>query len=219
MKQIREEYGPWNTHQAQVTIPAEPPQKEKRTVHIDWPQSTLPRHVLAWHTPAGTLTTPGAAIQAVLADYLVGPTSPLYKELVLEKQLVETLRGDSFPHRDPGLFTLGATLKAEQHRAPVNAAITRAIQELASRKVDAARVKAIQSNIRYGLLMGLESPDDVALQLALYAGIFGTPDALARHLQNIAKVQPEQLVSFAKRYLVDTNLTVLTLTPAAGGKP
>jgi zinc protease len=85
--------------------------------------------------------------------------------------------------------------------------------------VDAARVKAIQSNIRYGLLMGLESPDDVALQLGWYAGIFGTPDALARHLQNVAKIQPEQLVSFAKRYLADSNLTVLTLTPAAGGKP
>jgi zinc protease len=175
--------------------------------------------VLAWHTPAASLTTPGAAIQSVLANYLVGPTSPLYKELVLEKQLVETINSDSFPHRDPALFSLRATLKAEEHRAPVNAAITRAIQELSSGKVDAARVKAIQSNIRYGLLMGLESPDDVAQQLALYAGIFGTPDALSRHLQNVAKIQPEQLVSFAKRYLVDTNLTVLSLTPAAGGKP
>jgi zinc protease len=219
MKQIRDEYGPWNRKQALVSIPTEPPQKEKRTVHIDWPQSTLPRQVLAWHTPAATLTTPSAAIQAVLGDYLVGPTSPLYKELVLEKQLVETINGDSFPHRDPSLFSVTSTLKAEQNRAPVNAAVTRAIQELASGKVDAARVKAIQSNIRYGLLMNLESPDDVALQLALYAGIFGTPDALSRHLQNIAKVQPEQLVSFAKRYLVDSNLTVLSLTPAAGGKP
>jgi zinc protease len=219
MKQIREQYGPWNTKLAQVSIPTEPPQKEKRTVHINWPQSTLPRHVLAWHTPAASLTTPGAAIQSVLAAYLAGPTSPLYKELVLEKQLVEFIRSDGSPQRDPGLFTLNATLKAEQHRAPVNAAITRVIQELASGKVDAARVKAIQSNIRYGLLMDLESPDDVALQLGWYAGIFGTPDALARHLQNIARVQPEQLVSFAKRYLVDSNLTVLTLTPAAGGKP
>jgi zinc protease len=218
MKQIREAYGPWNSKQAQVTIPTEPPQKEKRTVHIDWPSSTLPRHVLAWHAPAASLTTPSAAIQAVLANYLVGTTSPLYKELVLEKQLVETINSDSFPHRDPDLFTVNATLKAEQNRAPVNAAITRAIQELSSGKVDAARVKAIQSNIRYGLLMNLESPNDVALQLALYAGVFGTPDALSRHLQNIAKVQPEQLVSFAKRYLVDSNLTVLSLTPA-GGKP
>ena len=79
-------------------------------------------------------------------------------------------------------------------------------------------MKAIQSNLRYSLLMNLESPDDVAGQLAWYAGIFGTPDSLSHHLRNVAKVQPEQLVSFAKRYLVDSNLTVLTLTPAAGGK-
>jgi zinc protease len=219
MKQIREQYGPWDRKLAQIPIPAEPPQKEKRSVHIDWPTSTLPRHVLAWHTPAAALTTPSAAIQSVLAGYLVGPTSPLFKELVLEKQLAESLIADSTPHRDPSLFSLNATLKAEQNRAAVDAALIRAVQELASGKVDAARVKAIQSNIRYGLLMNLESPDDVAVQLAWYAGIFGTPDSLPRHLQNIAKVQPEQLVSFAKRYLTPTNLTVLTLTPAAGGKP
>ena len=155
----------------------------------------------------------------MLAAYLVGPTSPLYKELVLEKQLAESIGSETYPHRDPSLFTLDATLKAEQHRAAVDTALLAAVRELASGKVDAARVKAIQSNIRYGLLMNLESPDDVAGQLAFYAGIFGTPDGLSRHLQNVAKVQPEQLVSFAKHYLVQSNLTVLTLTPAAGGKP
>ncbi|KFE59828.1 M16 family metallopeptidase [Hyalangium minutum] len=219
MRQIREQYGPWDRKLAQVTIPEEPLQKEKRTTHIDWPSSTLPRHVLAWHTPAASLTTTSAAIQAVLAAYLAGPTSPLFKELVLEKQWVESISSDSYPRRDPSLFTLTATLKDEQNRASVNDAFTRAVRELASGKVDTARVRAIQSNIRYGLLMDLEAPNDVGLQLAWCAGIFGTPDGLARHLQNISKVQPEQLVSFARRYFADNNLTVLTLTPAAGGKP
>ncbi len=219
MKQLREHYGPWSRKAALLSIPAEPPQKQKRTVHIDWPSSTLPRHVLAWHTPAGSLTTPSAAIQSVLVAYLVGPTSPLYKELVLEKQMAESIGSDYYPHRDPFLLTLTASLKAEEHRAAVDAALTRAVRELASGQVDAARVRAIQSNIRYGLLMNLEAPDDVAVQLAWYAGIFGTPDALSRHLQNIARVQPEQLVSFAKAYLTDTHLTVLTLTPATGDMP
>jgi zinc protease len=218
MQRIREQYGPWDRKAANVPIPAEPPQKEKRTTHLEWPSATLPRHVLAWHTPAAVLTAPSAAIQSVLAAYLVGPTSPLFKELVLEKQLAESIGSDTYPHRDPSLFILNATLKAEQHRGAVDTALHRAVQELASGKVDAARVKAIQSNLRYSLLMNLESPDDVAGQLAWYAGIFGTPDSLSRHLRNVAKVQPEQLVSFARRYLVDSNLTVLTLTPAAGGK-
>jgi len=217
MKQIREHYGPWDRKAAQITIPAEPPQKEKRSAHIDWPSSTLPRHVLAWKSPAASLTTPSAAIQSILAAYLVGPTSPLFKELVLEKQLAESIGSDFYPHRDPHLLTVAATLKSEEHRATVEAALTRAVRELASGKVDAARVKAIQSNIRYGLLMNLEAPDDVGVQLALYAGIFGPPDSLSRHLQNISRVQPEMLVAFARTYLVDTNLTVLTLAPANGG--
>jgi len=217
MKRVREHYGPWDRKAAQLTIPAEPPQKEKRSAHIDWPSSTLPRHVLAWKSPAASLTTPSAAIQSILAAYLVGPTSPLFKELVLEKQLAETIASDFYPHRDPHLLTLAATLKSEEHRATVDAALTRAVRELASGKVDAARVKAIQSNIRYGLLMNLEAPDDLGVQLAWYAGIFGTPDSLSRHLQSISRVQPEQLVAFAKTYLLDTHLTVLTLAPANGG--
>jgi zinc protease len=217
MKAIREHYGPWARKTAQIVPSTEPPQKEKRSAHIDWPSSTLPRHVLAWHTPAASLSTPSAAIQAVLTAYLVGPTSPLYKELVLEKQLAETVGSDFYPHRDPHLLTLNATLKSEEHRATVEAALTRAVRELASGKVDAARVKAIQSNIRYGLLMNLEAPNDVGVQLAWYAGTFGSPDALSRYLQNISRIQPEQLVAFAKTYLVDPNLTVLTLTPANGG--
>jgi zinc protease len=219
MEQLREHYGPWDRKRAEIAIPTEPPQKEKRTVHLDWPSATLPRHVLAWHTPAGSLTTPSAAIQSVLVPYLVGPTSPLYKELVLERQLAESLGSDYYPHRDPHLFTLAATLKSEEGRAAVDAALAQAVREVASGKVDAERVKAIQSNIRYGLLMNLETSRDVADQLSWYAGIFGTPDGLSRHLQNISRVQPEQLVAFAKRYLVDSNLTVLTLTPANGGKP
>jgi zinc protease len=219
MERIREHYGPWDRKMAEVAIPLEPPQKEKRTVHIDWASATLPRHVFAWHIPASSLTTPSASIQSVLVAYLVGPTSPLYKELVLEKQLAESIGSDYYPRRDPGLFTLTATLKSEEGRASVEAAITRAVRELASGKVDAARVKAIQSNIRYGLLMRLETSQDVADQLSWYAGIFGTPDGLSRHLQNISRVQPEQLVSFAKRYFTDPNLTVLTLKPANGGTP
>jgi zinc protease len=218
LAEVREQYGPWSRKMASVAIPVEPPQKERRDVHIDWEQPTLPRHVLAWHTPAAALGTPAAALQSVLTAYLVGPTSPLYKELVLQKQLAESIGSDYFPHRDPGLFTLTALLKDDASRAPVNAALTKAVAELASGKVDAPRVEAIKSNLRYGLLMGLETANDVAGALALYAGIYGTPDALERHFQHVSQVKPEQLVAFGKQYLKDTNLTVLTLASTAGGK-
>jgi len=154
----------------------------------------------------------------------VGPTSPLYKQLVLEKQLAENIGSDYFIHRDPHLFSLTATLKQESARDAVEDAFNRAIRGLVTNGVDADRVTAIKSNLRYGQLMGLETANDVGEALAFYAGIYGSPDAFARHAQALSQVKPAQLVEFAKRYLTANNRTILTLTskapPAAaeGGK-
>ncbi len=86
MQAVRKHYGPWDRKSA-IPSPCPPSRRQtkQRAVHIDWPQPTQPRHIFAWHTPAARLDTSDAAIQTVLTDYLVGPTSPLYKELVLEQ--------------------------------------------------------------------------------------------------------------------------------------
>ncbi len=217
MQAVRTHYGPWNTKVASVSITTEPPQKKERSVHIDWPQSTQPRHVHTWRTPAARLDTADAAIQSVLSDYLTGPTSPLYKELVLDKQLAQALYTDYYEHRDPHLFGLVAVLQEEAHRPAVRAAFEAAMKELASGKVDAPRVEAIKSNMRYGLLMRLETAKAVANQLAWYAGIYGTPDGLARHYQRISEVKPAELAAFARKHFTDTNRSTLTLTPKPAG--
>ncbi|HEY0096367.1 MAG TPA: pitrilysin family protein [Archangium sp.] len=217
MQVVRKHYGPWDRKSATVTVAAEPPQTKERSVHIDWPQSTQPRHLHAWRTPAARLDTADAALQAVLADYLVGTTSPLYKELVLDKQLAQQLYGDYSIHRDPHLFSLVAVLQDEGNREAVRSAFNAAVRELATGKVDAARVEAIKSNTRYGLLMGMETAKSVATQLSWYAGVYGTPDALARHHQKVSEVKPADLITFAKKYLTAANRTQLTFTPKTAG--
>ncbi|NMO21676.1 M16 family metallopeptidase, partial [Pyxidicoccus fallax] len=178
-----------------------------------------PRLVLAWRTPAASVNTLDAALQSVLVDYLTGPTSPAYKSLVLDKQLVERIGSDFTEHRDPHLFSLTATLKNERHRDAVRLALLKEVSNLAAGRIDAARVKAIQDHRRYGALMELQTPRDVGIQLAWYAGILGQPDAFQRHLQNLTKVTPGQLQDFTKKYLTANRLIVLGLTPktAAGG--
>ncbi|MHB8875213.1 MAG: M16 family metallopeptidase [Myxococcaceae bacterium] len=218
MEQLQQAYGPWQGTAAQVAIPPEPPQKEPRRVHIDWPTPTLPRHLVAWHTPAASTKTMDGAIQSVLSAYLAGPTSPLYKDLVLERQLCESVGSGYSEHRDPSLFSLSATLKEEASRAAVQAAFDAAVKELSSGKVDKKRVGDVKDNLRYSLLMSIETPDHVAMPLAYYAGVLCAPDALVLIYQRIAKVKPADLPAFARRYLVDTNRTVLTLAPK-GGQP
>ncbi|MFZ5472097.1 MAG: M16 family metallopeptidase [Myxococcota bacterium] len=213
---VKKHYGPWKGKAATVEIPHEPPQTQARSAQVQWETPTLPRHIHAWHTPATAMATSDGAIQNVLAAYLTGPISPLHKELVLEKQLAESVGSGFSEHRDPALFSLAVTLKAENHRETVRAALDRAIAELAKGKVDKNRVQAVKDNLRYGLLMSLETPNEVALQLAWYAGILGAPNALDLHYRNIAQVTPEQLVAFAQKHLTEQNRTVLTFSAKEG---
>lgn len=212
MALMEQHYGPWTGKAARIEIPVEPPQKEARSAKLSWPSPTLPRLGFAWHTPAATPKTMDAALQQVLSAYLVGPTSPLHRSLVLEQQLVERIGSFYDHHRDPSLFGIDARLKAEANREPVSKAILASIAELAGGKVDGKRLDDIKSNLRFGLPMGLETPSQVGEQLAWHVGVFGAPDAIDALYANIAKVSAKDLTAFAKRHLVDTNRTTMDFT-------
>ncbi|HXU83489.1 MAG TPA: insulinase family protein, partial [Polyangia bacterium] len=220
MELVKAAYGPWQGKAAQVEIPKEPPQTAPLQVALDWETPTLSRHVHAWRTPAASLTTLDGQVQTVLASYLAGPTSPLYKELVLEKQLVEQVGAPYSEHRDPYLFPIAALLKDEANRAAVDAAIDREVKALADGKVDKKRVADIRANIRYTFLMSLETADDVAGALAYAGAVYGAPDALDRYYRRFDEVQPQHLVDFAKKHLTEKNRTVLALkSKAAASQP
>ncbi len=218
MSAVQQHYGPWQGKTADVKIPAEPPQRELRSAKVEWEGRALPRYLLAWHTPAAKLNTLDAAVQEVLVAYLVGPTSKLHKDLVLDQQIVEDVGSWYYPHRDPYLFTISATLKDEKHRAAVDKAFNQAIRNLVTHGADPKQVEAIKQNTRYGTLMGLESADQIAGQLAWYIGTYGDPNAIEQHLKNISKVTAADLRRFAKEYLTALNRSEINLVVKGGQK-
>ena len=212
MALIEKHYGGWTGKVSQTPIPAEPPQTAPRSVSIEWKTPTLPRFVEAWRTPAARLDTPDAALMQLLGEYLIGATSPLHQKAVLDEQWVDFLVSDSDLRRDPFLFVVDAALKNESHRSQLRTALESEIKTLRDGKIDSARLKDIQSEVRYGALMQLDTADAIAQRVAYYAGLFGDPAALEIQLRWLAKVTPAQLVSFAKRYLVDTSRTSAAVT-------
>lgn len=212
MALIEKHYGPWQGKAATVAVPAEPPQTAARTASVTWTTPTLPRLGLYWHAPAASTKTTDGAVMEVLGAYLAGPTSPLYKHLVLEEQLVERVGPSADLHRDPNLFGVDARLKDEANRAKVEAAILEAIAEVAKGKVDAKRVTDIKDHLRFALLMDLETPAEVANALAWYTGVLGTVDGLATLAKQTQAVTPKDLTAFAKKHLTDANRTTLVFT-------
>jgi zinc protease len=205
MKAIEAAYGPWTGRAASVTIPKEPPLAGPRVAELTWKTPTLPRTGLFFRVPASPPGSKDAALLTVLGQYLAGPTSPLFTSLVLERQLVEKLAPSDDEHRDPFLFGIEAKLKDEAHRVEVDRAMQQALAAVAAGTIDEQRLVDIRDHLRFGVLMELEAPDDIAEALAMAVGISGSADALEQRQQQLAAVTAKDLVAFARAHLVAKN--------------
>src|SRR6185436_17149556 len=82
-------FGGWARGSYKPDIPAEPPQTEPRTAHVDWPSPTLPWVAVAFKGPAYSDTAWDKAALDLLSPMAFGPNSDLDKRLVLEEQKVD----------------------------------------------------------------------------------------------------------------------------------
>jgi len=211
---LQQAYGGWKGKTESLPIPREPKQRQSRRGQVDWDKPTLPRIWITWHTP-GADNIKAAAVQNVLNAYLFGPTSPLYQSLVLGKQqLVDSMDATYSDHRDPNLFGVLIRVKDAKNLRAVEFAVLREIRKLASGGVDARRLEAVRSNLRYSNIMGLDKADSAAVTLAVNTALTGDVNFLNKEFDAVAQIQPRDLQDFAKAYFIDLNRTTVTLVTA-----
>jgi len=210
---LQKAYGGWKGRMEGMPIPREPKQRQSRRGQVDWDKPTLPRIWITWHTP-GADNIRAAAVQNLLNAYLFGPTSPLYQGLVLGKQLVDSMDATYGDHRDPNLFGVLMRVKDPKNLRAVEFAVLREIRKLASGGVDARRLEAVRSNLRYSNIMGLDKADSAAVVLAVNTALTGDVNYLNKEFEALAQIQPRDLQDFAKGYFIDLNRTTVTLVTA-----
>jgi zinc protease len=215
----RRYYGPWTPGVAPLTTPVEPPQDAERVAHMDWAAPTLPLLVTAFHAPAFDPDAIGVRALDVLAQAYFAPTSPLYKDLVLDRQLVDYVAAGAEDHRDPTLFLVLARVKEAKDLPEVRAAIEQALAAAASTPLPEARLAAVRSRMRYGFLSGLLTPDSVAVTVCNSFQLTGGTDAIDRSFATLDAVTAEDVRAAAARTFPASNRTVVTLAHAAGKAP
>ncbi|MFN3201126.1 MAG: M16 family metallopeptidase [Bradymonadia bacterium] len=218
LPKVKAAYDVWKgTHDA-PKVTAEPAQAEPKKRHLSWPRATAPLITVAWKTPAFSTASTDTAALEVAAALLFGETSPLYQDLVLKEQLAVSLsHSGDWHHRDPHLLMVQVRLKDPAAIDGIVERIQAEATKLAEGQVDAERLASVKSHTRYGQLMGLETPNQIAQHLAAIFGVAGDVAAAEGHLAQIAKVQAADLQRVASTYLVPKGSTVITLshTPEA----
>ncbi|MBS2025386.1 MAG: insulinase family protein [Deltaproteobacteria bacterium] len=214
---IEKDYGSWKGKMKALPIPVEPKQKEARRAHVGWDNPTLPYLWMTWKVP-GAADLKSAAVMTVLNAYLYGPTSPLYQDLVLGRSLCEELDSTWDNQRDPTLFGPLAKVKKLEDVPVVETAVLMAMGELSAGKVDKARLDAVRSNLKYSAALALDKPDRTAVTMALETSLTGDLEYENKLFTQIEKLQPADLVAFAKRQFVESGRTTVTLSQGAGPK-
>jgi zinc protease len=213
---VRRYYSGWTGGYQAPDVPAEPPQSGARRRTVEYPGRTLPVISANWKGPAWSATDRVAVAAEVLGLVGFGTNSNLYKRLVIRERKVQSLTSGFSLARDPGLLTATTTVIDAADLPYVEGALLETARRLQTEPVDPALLADTKSNMKYGFLMGLETAQNVAFSLIGVVVNTGGIEAVDDYFRTLDAVTPDDVRDAARRFLVDTGLTVVTMVQREG---
>lgn len=211
-KAVRKHYSDWESGFVPPKIQPEPPQKAPRSADVSFKGKTLPLLSIGYKAPAWSATDKSAVAGQILGTIAFGSTSELYKRLVVEEQKVQSLSASFGLLRDPYLLTINTMVKSPDLVADVQKAIEETAAKFREELCDAQRLEDTKRNMRYGFLMGLETPQGTIFSMLTFVVNSGGIEAVEDYYETVKSITPEDLREAARRFLVDEGKTVIKLT-------
>jgi zinc protease len=198
----------------------EPPQTtEKRSVQTD-KLARVPALAIGYRMPPRGSRE--AVIGAVAGELLHnGQASRLYQQLVKEKQVAISVDGgvnwplgNPFEYNGPTLMTSFIVAPPNAKEDDILAAYDGAISDLTIKGPSEAELARISAKMRSDWYAQLEIPISRASLLSHAVLFDGNADIVSALPGQIASVTPTDIRSFASKYLVKTNRTIIYRVPA-----
>jgi zinc protease len=205
-------FGEWKRGSYVPNIPPEPAQTAPRTAAVDWSSPTLPWLAVAFRAPAYSDETVDKAALDLLSPIAFGPNSELYQRLVLREQKVDQLETDFGNHPDPELFTVYVRIKNPNDIDYAREQILQTFDRFTKELVDATKLDATRSRLRYSFALRMNSNSAIASALAPYVGLRRTPETINRVFALYEQITPKDIQAAAARYFMANNRTIVTLT-------
>jgi zinc protease len=197
----------------QVNVATPPLTAEKRAVVTD--RIELPRVYMTWLTPG--FFKPGDADADIAGAVLGGGTSSrLYKKLVYEKQIAQSVRAGQNSLKLTSMFDIQATVRAGHTPEEIEAAINEELVRFRNEGPTAAEVERARNIRETETIRGLQSLGGfggVADLLNQYNHYLGTSDYLAQDLTRHREVTPGSVQRFAQQWLKDSARVVVYAVP------
>jgi zinc protease len=211
MDLVKEYYGNWEPGYEPPNLPIEPTQETERHLEVSYSGRTLPIVALGYKADQFDPTNTNRVAADLLVELAFGTTSDIYRRLVLDEQILEFLETDAGLNRDPSLIFIYTRVKDPDRIQYVLDTIDATIDRYSNTLPDADRLSALKSRLRYGFLMGLETPDDVAGGLARHIAISGGLEGVEALYSAYEAISPSDVRVAARQYLASERRTVTVL--------
>jgi zinc protease len=211
---IRTYYGGWEKGYVPPEITAEPAQTKERSAEVSYPGKTLPIIDIAYKGDAFNPTHRTYVAALLLGDLAFGESSELYKKLVIKEQKVQFISSSIPMNRDRPLFEVYSMVKKEEDITYVRDEVYRTLEEFKTKAVDPKKLNDLKKRNKYGFLMGLDTPDNVAGGLARLVAITGGIDVVDVLYGQLDEVTPEEIMLAARTYFTPEQRTVVVLKGA-----
>jgi len=190
----------------------EPPQTGERRVELRH-EANLPAVIEAFHVPNYTKPADAFALEIASEVLSDGKSSRLYKDLIVNKQMVVDAGADyDMTSFDPGLFEISAQMRPGIKTDDVIAEIDKQIDALASAPVDPKELQKAKNLEQASFVYGQDSVFREAMELGLYQ-MLGDYRKVDQYLAQIDQVTADDIQRVAKAYLVKSNRTLGVLVP------
>ncbi len=188
-------------------------EKNKRMVFEDKVQ--LPRLFITW--PTAPNYTRENAVMEVLGDILSrGKTSRLYKTLVYDKQIAQSVEAGQNGYEIAGYFQIQVTAKPEKGLTPIESVVDSIMDDLLKNPVTEDEIAKAVTAVEVQTIDNAATELGKAISLAFYYSYTGDPQNYNRQLDMYRGITPAEVLSVAKKYLTKPEI-VLSIVP--DGKP
>ncbi len=172
----------------------------------------LPRLYLAWRGPGLTQDDwPAGDLYSVAA--CGGKSSPLYRDLVLEREMAQDIYVGMVPLELESTLLAAMTLRPGIDPAEAEAVLLDTLRAWRASAPDAADFERAQNRTRVAHLHELESFESRADLLSMFATHYGDPTLVDSELERYAAVTPSDLLEFTRRYQDPERAVTLWVLP------
>lgn len=208
---ISEYYGGWKTGYVAPKIQPEPEQQQERNVDVPYTGRTLPIVWIAYKGDAFDPTSKNVMSASLLADLAYGENSDVYKQLVIREQKCQWVEGDFGFNRDPKLYDVYGRVKDDADIDDVIDELDKTAERFKLELVSKDELDNLKKRRRYGYLMALDTPNEIASRLARIIALTGGIEAVDEMYSTMDTLDPEDIREAARLYLRKEHRTVLKL--------